>query len=104
LKRYKLLGHTLGMQFAETENHGVGDEWEGDMDPSVENLLVGAGALSVLSETKASVKKEEPKAPKDEPSAEVKAAAQVTTQSTAQADKPKDKDDDARKPAAKHRS
>lgn len=69
MKTYRLLGHPLGLDFVEIQSRGVGEEWEADMDPGIERLLIDSGAIAILGESKPE-SKPKAKATKAEPEEE----------------------------------
>ena len=50
LRRYLVIGHPLGFDFAEIADKNVGTEFELDMDPAVERLLADSRSIQILDE------------------------------------------------------
>jgi hypothetical protein len=45
MKRYEVTGIPLGTPFSVLDGRRVGEQFEADLDPDIEHILVGVGAL-----------------------------------------------------------
>lgn len=66
--RYKIVGSPLQpLPFAVLQGRHKGDEFDADVDPSVERALIGAGVLARLPEKRRAPEPEPAPEPKTEP-------------------------------------
>jgi hypothetical protein len=70
MKRYEVTGIPLSPPFSVLAGRRVGDIFEADVDPDIEQLLIGAGALRPLSRPKPQPRQERVTAPAPEPARE----------------------------------
>jgi hypothetical protein len=85
VKRYRVTGIPISPPFSALAGRRVGDEFEADVDPDIEQLLTGAGALLILPNKPVAHKRAAPVA-KEEPAAAPPSAA--TTKETPAPAKP----------------
>jgi hypothetical protein len=52
MKRYEVTGIPLGAPFSALADRRVGDQFDADLDPDIEHLLVGAGALVEVTDAR----------------------------------------------------
>jgi outer membrane biosynthesis protein TonB len=67
MKRYEVTGIPISPPFSALEGCAVGDVIERDIDPEIEDLLLGGGALRLLGDVKKAAKADPEPEPEPEP-------------------------------------
>ena len=50
MARYVMTGRPVNAPFTELQDHQIGDIFEAEIDPEIERVLCGSGALQLLSD------------------------------------------------------
>jgi hypothetical protein len=73
MKRYEVTGIPLGAPFSALTDRRIGDQFDADLDPDIERILLGAGALIVIGESEPEPEPETEPEPEAEPEPEPEA-------------------------------